>query len=76
MWNCTHEIDTYGYPLPLRGGISLKKTISVSLIVCCSPLSRTPSHPHLTSFLNRNQTLHTTQYTMHVTLTQVHAMQH
>ena len=40
-----HEIDM---DIPSRsGGGYLLFNVNVVLIVCCSPLSRTPSHPHI-----------------------------
>ena len=48
MWNCTHEIDTYGYPLPLRGDIFKKNYFSFSHCVLLSALTYALSPtPHL-----------------------------
>jgi len=51
-----HAWDRPGYPLPLRGAFQYFVACFV-LIVCCSPLLRTLSHPHHTSWS------HITHYT-------------
>ena len=40
----THEKDTYGYPLPLRGGVGSTKSY-LFFIVCCSALTYPLTHP-------------------------------
>ena len=48
----------------------MKRTV-VYLIVCCSPLSRTPSHPH--PFLDHTSHIHVTHQTYHCYRYQLHA---